>query len=246
MNTETAAVTNGAPLSEQSGRYARPAGILYLVIAAAAIVAHMHMPSTVFGPAGPTSPVGLAAAVAEFRALFLVAGLGGELVILVSETVLSVLLFALLAPVDRTVAFVAAAARLVMTAIHGFNLIHYVLIVRVATMAGVPGVFGGPGGVDTVVSLLLESHGVGFTLGIAFLPLHMGALGWLIWRSGYVPRWIGVLFILSGIGYLIDSVGLLFVPSYGTTPGGIAALIAVAELVFPFYLLIRGPKVAPA
>jgi len=241
MNTAVGAVRNGEVLSEQPGRYARPAGILYLVIAAAAIVSHMYMPGAVFG--GGMSSV---AAVTEFRSLFLVAGLGGELVILVSEAILSVLLFALLAPVDRTVALIAAAARLIMTAIHGFNLIHYTLIVRVATMAGMPGIFDGPGGTDVAVSLLLDSHSFGFILGIAFLPLHMGALGYLMWRSGYVPRWIGVLFILSGIGYLIDTVGHLFVPTYTTTPGVIAMVIASAELIFPFYLLIRGPKITAA
>jgi len=269
------AVGRGAVPLESPGRYARPAGVLYLVIAAAAIVAHMYMPTTVFGAAGAATAAGansagggatgIAAAVVAGRSLFLGGGLGGELVILISETVLSVLLFALLAPVDRTVALIAAVARLVMTAIHGFNLVHYVLIARVAaaaeaavrtgagtaaaaaagagaTASGLGAVFAG-GDADMLVSLLLESHGIGFAIGIAFLPLHMGALGYLMWRSGYIPRWIGVLFLLSGAGYLIDTVGLLFVPSYTTTPGAIATVIAAAEMIFPVYLLIRGRRI---
>jgi hypothetical protein len=244
MNTAPDGVGLGEPKLMEPGRHARPAGLLYLVIAAAAIVAHMYMPTTLFGDGGPSG--GVAATIVDSRVLFLVGGLGGELLILVSETILSVLLFVLFATVDRTVALIALVSRLIMTAIHGFNLVHYVMIMQVATMTGAPGFLDSPGSVDALVSLLLESHSIGFVLGIAFLPLHMGGLGYLMWHSGSVPRWIGVLFVLSGIGYLIDTVGILFLPSYTTTPGGVAMIIAAAELVFPFYLLIRGPKVSPA
>lgn len=264
-----------ALLCEVPVQYARPAAILYLVIAVAAVVAHMYMPTTVFGADGFGSDGGaggsagglaaesdelamgaggLAAAVPAQQALYIGAGVGGELVILLSEVVLSVLLFGLLAPVDRIVALIAAAARLVMSAIHGFNLVFYYLILNVAK-GGAPGgaVLGSteggsvglvrPDAIDAVITALLDAQSVGFTIGIAFLVIHMGALGYLMWRSGYIPRWIGALFLLAGGGYLVDSFGTLLVSSYVTTPVLVAIAISFAEIVFPVWLLVRGIRV---
>lgn len=68
-------------------------------------------------------------------------------------------------------------------------------------------------------------------------------LGYLIFRSGYFPKILGVLFILAACGYLIDSTALLFVPSYGTTPAILALPIAIAEIAFPLWLLIKGVNI---
>lgn len=88
--------------------------------------------------------------------------------------------------------------------------------------------------------LFLDAHGYGFTIGIAFLTIHVFVLGYLIFKSGYFPKILGVLFIAAGVGYLVDSFALLLLPSYETTPGIIAATIAIAEIAFPVWLLIKG------
>jgi hypothetical protein len=62
----------------------------------------------------------------------------------------------------------------------------------------------------------------------------------LIVKSGYFPKVLGFLFIAAGIGYLFDTMGLLLLPSYTTTPGLIAMVIAVAEIAFPIWLLVKG------
>ena len=153
------------------------------------------------------------------------------MVILLSEVILSVLLFIIFAQVDRPVAILSMVARLVMTTIHGFNLIFYFAALSFARQ-----------GSDAAVGTLIELHGIGFTIGIAFLVIHMFALGYLMWKSPFIPRWIAVLFLLAGIGYLIDSVGQLFISGYATTPAPVAVAIALAELIFPFWLLIRGRR----
>ena len=91
-----------------------------------------------------------------------------------------------------------------------------------------------------LVSLFLDAHSYGFTIGIAFLVPHVFILGYLIIKSGYFPKVLGYLFIAAGIGYLVDTIGLLLVPGYTTTPGLIAMVIAVAELAFPIWLLVKG------
>jgi len=65
-------------------------------------------------------------------------------------------------------------------------------------------------------------------------------LGYLIFKSGYFPKVLGVLFIAAGFGYLIDSFALLLSNSYTTTPGIIAMVISISEIAFPLWLLIKG------
>lgn len=216
--------------------YARLAGVLYLIITVAAIVAHMVVPGQFIVPGDAAATV---ANIAADDVMFRIGVVGGELVVLVSEVALSVLLYVLLKPVSKTLALAAAAYRLVMTAIHGLNLLNYFFVLQLATGADTLSGMGQEQ-VNALVSLFLDAHSVGFTLGIAILVPHVLILGILIYMSGYFPKVLGILFMAAGVGYLLDATGLLFVPGYTTTPGLIALVIAVAEIAFPVWLLVKG------
>ena len=217
-------------------RNARFAGVLYLVITAAAILAHIYVPSVIVVP-------GDAAATAnnmiESATLFRLGTVGGELVVLLSEVVLAVVLFVLLKPVDKTLSLIAAVSRLVMTTVHGINMINYFFAMLLVSGTGYLSAFSTEQA-QSLAMLFLEAHGYGFTIGIAFLTIHVFVLGYLIFKSGYFPKVLGVLFIAAGVGYLVDSFALLLSPTYETTPGIIAAVIAIAEIAFPVWLLIKG------
>ena len=217
-------------------RTARFAGVLYLVITVAAIVAHIYVPSIIIVP-------GDAAATAnnmrESATLFRFGTVGGELVVLLSEVVLAVVLYVLLKPVNKTLSLIAAVSRLVMTTIHGINMINYFFAMLLVSGTGYLSVFSAEQA-QSLAMLFLEAHGYGFTIGIAFLTIHVFVLGYLIFKSGYFPKVLGVLFIAAGVGYLVDSFALLLSPAYETTPGIIAATIAIAEIAFPLWLLIKG------
>jgi hypothetical protein len=217
-------------------RNARLAGVLYLIITIAAIVAHMYVPTTLIVPGDATATVDN---ISNSEMLFRFGGIGSELIVLLSEVILAVLLYVLLKPVNKTLSLVAAVSRLIMTTIHGFNLINYFFVLIIMGGAGFLSGFDA-GQLNSLAMLFLEAHSFGFTIGIAFLVIHVFVLGYLIYKSGYFPKIIGILFIIAGLGYLIDSFFLLLIPSYTTTPIYIAIPIAIAELVFPVWLLIKG------
>ncbi|MBX0328007.1 DUF4386 domain-containing protein [Oscillochloris sp. ZM17-4] len=214
---------------------ARFAGFLYLVIAVAAGVAHFYVPNQLIVPGDAAATAGNIAASGQ---LFRI-GIASEYVVLLSEVVLSLLLYVLLRPVSKTLALVAAAFRLTMTAIHGLNLLNSFIVLLLLGGGGTLSAFSADQ-LHALAMLFLEAHSAGFAIGIVFLIPHMFVLGYLIFRSGYFPKWIGILFLLAGCGYLIDSALLLFVPGYGETPAIIAMLIAAAEIIFPLWLLVRG------
>ena len=218
---------------------ARFAGVLYLIITVAAIIAHQYVPSTLIVP---NDPAATASNIAASETLFRIGGVGSELVILLSEIVLAVVLYVLLKPVNKTLSLIAAASRLAMTTIHGLNLLNYYFILLLVGGAGYATAFE-PNQVNALVSLFLDAHHYGFTIGIAFLTIHVFVLGYLIIKSGYFPTILGILFLAAGVGYLVDSFALLLSTGYDTTPIFLAIPIALAEIAFPVWLLIKGVNV---
>lgn len=215
---------------------ARFAGILYLLITVAAIVAHIYMPTELIDPGDASAT---ANNIVNSSALFRFGGVGGELIILLSEVILSIVLFVLLKPVNKVLSMLAAVSRLVMTTIHGFNLINYFFVIILLGGSSYLTVFSSEQ-INALVMLFLDAQSFGFTIGIAFLVIHVILLGYLIVKSGYFPKVLGYLFLAAGVGYLIDSFGLLLFANYETTPTVIAIVISISELAFPLWLLIKG------
>lgn len=215
---------------------ARFAGILYLLITVAAIIAHVYMPSTLIvqGNAATT-----AENIQSSQTLFRLGGIGSELIILLSEIILSVVLYVLFKPVNKTLALLATISRVAMTTIHGVNLLNYFFVILLLGGSGYLTAFSVEQ-IQSLVMLFLDAHGFGFTIGIAFLTIHVLLLGYLMIKSGYFPKVLGILFIAAGVGYLIDSFALLLSPTYTTTPAVIGVVITISEIAFPLWLFIKG------
>jgi hypothetical protein len=224
------------PQAKSIQRTARFAGVLYILITVFAIIAHMYVPSNIIVPGDATAT---AQNIVNNATLFRVGGVGSELVILLTEIILSIVLYVLLKPVNKTLSLLAAVSRLAMTTIHGLNLLNYFFVIAMVSGTGYLAAFE-PAQLNALMMVFLEAHSVGFTIGIAFLVLHVFILGYLIFKSGYFPKVLGILFIAAGFGYLFDSFALLLLPSYTTTPGIIQIVIAISEIAFPLWLLIKG------
>lgn len=216
--------------------YACIAGVLYLIITVAAIFAHFVVPEQFIVPGDAAAT---AVNITSSETLFRMGAIGSELIILLSEIVLSVVLYILFKPVNKNLSLLAAVSRIAMTTIHGLNLLNYYFVLQLLKGGDYLAAFGREQ-VNALVTLFLDAHSTGFTIGIGFLVPHVLILGYLIYKSGYFPKVLGILFIAAGIGYLFDTIGLLLVPSYTSTPGLIALVIAIAEISFPIWLLVKG------
>ena len=218
-------------------RTARFAGILYLVITVFAAIAHFYVPSNIV-------VAGDAAATAQNlinnETLFRLGGVGSELVILLTEIVLSIVLYALLKPVNKTLAQLATVSRLAMTTIHGLNLLNYFFAMAMISGTGYMTAAFSTEQLNALMMVFMDALNTGFTIGIAFLVIHVLILGYLIFKSGYFPKVLGILFIAAGFGYLFDSFAQLLSTSYTSTPGVIAMVIMLSEIAFPIWLLIKG------
>jgi hypothetical protein len=91
----------------------------------------------------------------------------------------------------------------------------------------------------------MNLHGDGYAIGLVFFGFACFALGYLIFRSGYLPRTIGVLMAVAGACYLINSFAHFLHPATGAAlfNAGILLPCFVAELSLALWLLIRGVNV---
>jgi hypothetical protein len=95
-----------------------------------------------------------------------------------------------------------------------------------------------------MTALSLRAYSNTIQVAEIFWGLWLIPMGLLIFRSGFLPRFLGVLLFLAAMGYLVECVSILL-PAYGKAVEGIASPLRALELVIPLWLLIAGAKDQP-
>ncbi len=75
--------------------------------------------------------------------------------------------------------------------------------------------------------------------GLILFGFHLLVLGYLAFKSGYVPKWLGVFLVLAGLGYIVDGFGRMLSPAYNLS---IAQFTFIGEVLLIFWLLWKGIK----
>ena len=101
------------------------------------------------------------------------------------------------------------------------------------------------GQLDALAYLFLRLHGQGFVVAEIFWGLWLFPFGVLVIRSGFIPRFLGVLLFIAGSGYLASSFTSLLLPSYRHLVDQFAMVLTAGELPIIFWLLIWGAKDQP-
>jgi hypothetical protein len=131
---------------------------------------------------------------------------------------------------------------LTQTAIIGLNLLSMFGALLVLREADYLGAFS-TGESESLASLFLDMHKYGYTLGLTFFGVSTVLIGYLAYRSGVIPRLLGVLLVFAGAGYLSDSVAFFVVPGYdGSISPILLAPAIVGEVWFALWLLLKGRR----
>ncbi|MEX5728300.1 hypothetical protein Ga0609869_001653 [Rhodovulum iodosum] len=214
---------------ETAVKLARWAGFLYLVVIVCGLLAELAVRQALIVPGdAAATAANIGAAEGRFRL-----GLAADAAMGLADAGLGVLLFVLLRPVGAILSLAALVFRLAQTAIVGMT-----LILSQAALLALDGVAGDGG--EGLAALLLAAHGLGYDTGLAFFGVACGLLGLLVWRSGYLPRWLGALLAAAGAVYLTGSALRLVAPGLSGAFAPAYALPLLAEAAFCLWLLIRG------
>jgi hypothetical protein len=217
-------------------RTARIAGILTLLMAVIAPFSMVYVPSTLVVPGNATAMANKIMASEGLLRL----GIAGNAVVLFIEIVLVVMLYVLLKPVSKTFSLVAAFARLAMTTVQGINLINHFMALQLLSGAAYLNGFE-PGQLHALALLFMNAfESVALIWGL-FFAFHLVVLGALVYKSGYIPRVLGILLLVAALCYLLQGFGTILLPGYNEIWSTIG-VISIVEVAFPLWLVIKGVK----
>ena len=137
----------------------------------------------------------------------------GYLIVLVLDSIIGVALYVVLKPANKNLALITSALRL-----------FYAFIVII--------------GLSALALQIIDVYGYASLklVGYIFFTLHILALGYLVFKSGYIPKSLGILLILASFTYIVFFVDL-------NLPGALMTIImltmAIAELSLSIWLIVK-------
>lgn len=199
--------------------YARVGGVLYLIIIVAGLFGEVFVRDTlvVSGDATATANNVLASQ------LLWRAGVAGNLFHLACAVALALIFYVLLRPVSRNLALLAAFFELISIALEAAGKLYLLAALLPLGKAEYLKAFQ-PEQLHVLAYLSIRSHAYVFGISLIFFGCACLILGYLIFRSGYLPKILGVLMQIAGLSYLTNSFALVLAP-------------AVANMLFPAVLV---------
>lgn len=214
-------------------RTARLAGGLYLASMPFAIFGFFYVPSVLLAPGdAATTSRNIMASEWLFRS--------GTVSWLVAHIILIfqvLVLYRLLSRVNKDYGTLMVVLALLSVPIVFINEINHLAVLQLLKNA-TDGTAGAPQ-LHAQAMLFLDMRQSGILVAQVCYGLWLLPLGVLVFRSGFLPKLLGVLLMIAAAGYLIDSGTQLLSPGLAT----ISQFTFVGELLFPLWLVIRGVSV---
>ena len=159
-------------------------------------------------------------------------------IVAVLDVVVAWALYVVLEPAGKNLSLLAAWFRLVYAAILGVALFGYAHVLRL--LGGAHNMKAAvTGQLHADVMLSLQVFDDGWAIGLVFFGVHLVILGYLVVRSGYAPRILGIVLAIAGAAYVTDSFGRFLFPSYTLN---FATFVGWGEALFMLWLLYKGLK----
>lgn len=216
-------------------RYARIAGVLFLLSMVAGGFGEAYVPSKliVSGDAAAT-----AANLRNFDFLYRL-GFASFLVESLCDTALALILYVLLKPVNKQLSLLAAFFGLMATATFAFAELFYFapqLILGRAYLNTFT-----PDQLNSLVLLSLKFFGYAGMIFTAYYGMAWIVRSYLIFRSSYLPKFLGVLMAIGGIGFFVRNFLLILAPAYASDV--LLMLMFPGGLIMTVWLLVKGVNV---
>ena len=211
---------------------ARVAGYLYLMLFPLGIFGIIYVPSSliVLGDAATTAS-NIMANELLYR-LSIVTALTLQIV----NIFLALALYKLLNPVDKNNAVLMVILVLVAAPIAMLNELNHVAVLLVLSGSDFLTTFS-LDQVQASVPLFLNLHEHGVFIAQIFWGLWLFPMGYLIFKSNFLPKALGILMIIGGFGYLVDSFVYFIFPDFDVT---FSEFTFLGELLLPLWLMFKG------
>jgi hypothetical protein len=239
MNMSAAVITErvGELRTTSVQMYARIAGVLFVLSIVAGGFGEAYVPSKliVSGDAAAT-----ANNIHAFGSLFRW-GFAIYLIEALCDIGLALIFYALLRPVQKDLSLLAAFFGILSTALFAVAELFYFAPSLILGGANYLKSFS-PDQLNTLALLSLKLYGLGGGIFMVFYGIAWVIRGYLIFRSGYFPKVLGVLLIIAGLGFMAKTFTLVLAPAYASNVLLLPMFVAGMSLMV--WLFVKGVDVA--
>jgi hypothetical protein len=215
--------------------YARTGGALYLVVIAFGAFAEGFVMNKLVGPDATTTAHNIMAS----RGLWSVA-VALDLVIPIIAVAGVWISYVLLSPISRSLILLDVFFSLVSLAVEAVSKLFLLLVLPTLSTTGYLQAFE-PRQLEILAILALKSHDLLFNIALIFFGCACLVEGYLIYKSGYFPKFIGILMQLAGLCYLVSCFAALFAPALSNLISPAILLPPlIGESSYCLWLLIKG------
>jgi len=212
-------------------KIARATGLLYLLIFALGIFAELFVRQDLVVPGNAAATAGNISASESLFRLSLVSDLIRHTLLIL----LPLALYKLLKPINKNVALLMVVLAVVGVPITMLNMLNHFAALLLLSGADYLKAFEA-NQLQAQVMFFLDLHDQGAFIS-QFLALWLLPLGYLVFKSGFFPRILGILLMIGCFCYLIDVFLFLLIPNSDVT---LSLFAFIGELLFALWLLIVG------
>jgi hypothetical protein len=219
-------------------KVARVAGLLYLAVIVFGVTAELVRQSLIVPGDATTTASNIMASESLFRLGFV-----SDLIMITCFIFLPLAFYVLLKPVNKNLASLMVIFVLVSVPIMFINMLFHFAPLLLLSGADYLTVFGADQ-LHALVMFFIELYTAGVMIATIFHGLWLLPLGFLVYKSGYFPRILGVFLMIACFGFVIESFAFfLLPPGYEviTYPGIVFEIIG--EFGFCGWLLLKGAKI---
>ncbi|HCY75440.1 MAG TPA: DUF4386 domain-containing protein [Ignavibacteriales bacterium] len=220
-------------------KIARVAGFLYLIIILAGGFAEAYVREglTVTGNAAATAQNILAS---EQLYRF---GFVADLVVLIAGTILSLIFYILFKAVNRNLSLLALIFSILASSVMAVNLLNQqapLLLLHNSTYLKAFSIEQ----LQTQSLFFLNLQSQGYNISLFFFAFYFPIIGWLVYKSNFLPPVLGFIYMMAGIGYLVNSLAWFLSPHIAVYLFPYVLLPAfIGESSMSLWLIFKGVKV---
>ncbi len=201
------------------------AGLSLLAMAVLAGYANFAVLQTLIVPGNAQATANnLAAATDQFRF-----GIIGFSIVAILDVIVAWAMYVVLKPINKNLSLVAALLRTLYAIVFAFALSS---LFNALQLVGAPNIAADP--IMNSIAAFQRS----WDIALVIFGIYLILTGYLFFGDR-MPKWLGVLLVIAGLGYMIDSLGKFFVPGYNLT---LAAFTFIGEVILIFWLLWKSAK----
>ncbi len=233
-STATATTTSSEPAPPGLVRTARTTGLLYLGLAVTGLLGFLVVRNQLFVPDDPGATL---ANLTEHDSLARL-GILLELGVVITQALVALWFYRLFRSVDSFAAGAIAAFGLV----NAVSILVSAAMLATALDVSQDASLTVAGGAAATAQLLYVVGGHLWLVGGIFFGLWLIPMGWLARRSGWMPRLLGPVLIIGGVGYVANTLLGYALPDPGLVVDLLTVPATVGELWMVGYLCLRGVR----